>query len=202
MLDVLQWERSRAAEDPPQTLNRLALAPRSYLLATLHRSENTDDLQRLSSIVDAFNRLDEPIVFPIHPRARKALATAGCQLRPHIRLIEPVGYLDMLTLTASARLVLTDSGGLQKEAYWLHVPCVTLRDETEWVETVGAGWNTLVGSHTERIVEAVSSFAPASPWTELYGDGCSASKCVALLEQTTIEIDSPVRRDFDVARRA
>ena len=115
----------------------------------MHRSENTDDPSRLSSIVTAFNALDEPVVFPVHPRTRKAIAGAGCQLGPHVQLIDPVGYLDMVALTGSARLVLTDSGGLQKEAYWLGVPCVTLRDETEWVETVESGWNTLVGSDIE-----------------------------------------------------
>jgi UDP-N-acetylglucosamine 2-epimerase len=104
------------------------------------------------------------------------------RLKSHVQLIDPVGYLDMVTLAGSARLVLTDSGGLQKEAYWLGVPCLTLREQTEWVETVKAGWNTLVGSDSEKIVQAVHSFAPADSRRALYGDGCAATRCVDLLE--------------------
>src|SRR5207249_3285873 len=107
----------------------------------------------------AFNHLNEPVVFPVHPRARKVVAESGCVLKPHILLIEPVGYLDMVALTASARLVLTDSGGLQKEAYWLRVPCITLRDETEWVETTETGWNTLAGANSFQILRAVRSLS-------------------------------------------
>lgn len=182
MLDVLNWARARAGAKPPEILNRLGLKRNAYLLATVHRSENTDDLARLSHILNAFNSLDEPIVFPVHPRARKAISGADCRLKPHVHLIDPVGYLDMISLTGSARLVLTDSGGLQKEAYWLGVPCLTLRDETEWVETVEAGWNTLVGSDTERIVATVHSFAPINSHPALYGDGRAAARCVDLLE--------------------
>src|SRR5262249_20124371 len=138
MLDVLNWARART--DPAPLLDRYDVKAGSFVLTTLHRSENTDDPARLSSIVSALNALEEPVLFPVHPRARKALTAAGCQLKPHIHTIDPVGYVEMVTLTDSARLVLTDSGGLQKEAYWLATPCLTLRDETEWVETVAAGW--------------------------------------------------------------
>src|SRR5206468_4955769 len=105
-----------AATRPPETLQRLGLNPERYLLATVHRSENTDDSARFTSILNAFNAIDEPIIFPVHPRARKVIAETGIELKPHVRLLDPVGYLDMIELTASARLVLTDSGGLQKEA--------------------------------------------------------------------------------------
>jgi UDP-N-acetylglucosamine 2-epimerase len=149
MLDVLHWAKQRADAKPPEILHRLGLRKKSYLLATVHCSENTDDLARLSRILSAFNSLDEPVVFPVHPRARKVITGADCRLKPHVQLIDPVGYLDMVTLAGSARLVLTDSGGLQKEAYWLGVPCLTLREQTEWVETVKAGWNALVGSDSE-----------------------------------------------------
>jgi len=148
----------------------------------LHRSENTDDAERLSGILNAFNALDEPVVFPVHPRARKVITAAGFRLRSHVRLIDPLGYFEMITAASSARLILTDSGGLQKEAYWLGVPCITLRDETEWVETVEAGWNTLTGSDSAKIVEAVRSFAPPGSRAPLYGDGCVAARCVDLLE--------------------
>lgn len=181
MLDVLDWARNRIASRKPEILKRLGLTPREYVLATVHRSENTDDLERLSQILDAFNSLNEPIVLPIHPRTRKAIAEAGCQTKPHVRLIDPLGYLEMITLAGGARLVLTDSGGLQKEAYWLGVPCLTLRNETEWVETVEAGWNMLVGADSKRIVEATQSFTPPSSHPGLYGDGSAALRCVGLL---------------------
>jgi UDP-N-acetylglucosamine 2-epimerase len=105
----------------------------------------------------------------------------GFRPEPHLHLIEPVGYLEMVKLLGSARLALTDSGGLQKEAYWLGVPCITLRNETEWVETIEAGWNVLVGSDLNKIVDAVNSFSPSDSHPLLYGDGDAARKCVDLL---------------------
>src|SRR5262249_16375023 len=125
----------------------------------------------------AFNAIEEDVVFPVHPRTRKMLNGDKC-LGSHVRLLEPLSYFDMVALSRSARLILTDSGGLQKEAYWLGVPCVTLRDETEWVETVSAGWNTLAGSDTNRIVQAVRSFTPPPARAPLYGNGCVAARCV------------------------
>ncbi len=181
MLDVLNWARQTLMAEPPEILGRLGLTKQRYLLATTHRSENTDDLTRLSQILNAFNSLDEPVVFPVHPRAKRMISDVRCRMKPHVRLIDPVGYLDMVALTGAARLILTDSGGLQKEAYWLGVPCLTMRDETEWVETVEAGWNKLVGSDSARILEAVHSFAPNGSRPDLYGDGFAAVKCVDLL---------------------
>src|SRR5262249_52299480 len=137
--------------------------------------------ERLAGILGAFNSLSERVIFPVHPRARKMMERSGCRLGAHIQLIDPVGYVEMVALAGSARLVLTDSGRLQKEAYWLHVPCVTLRDETEWVETVAAGWNTLVGADQKKIAAAVRSFAPAGAPPALYGDGMAAVGCVDLL---------------------
>lgn len=181
MLDVLNWARERLSENHSEILAKLGLTQKRYLLATVHRSENTDDPERLSRILDSFHSLAEPLVFPLHPRTRKVIAGSGYRIGPQIRLIDPVGYLDMVTLAGSARLILTDSGGLQKEAYWLGVPCVTLREETEWVETVEAGWNTLVGSDPNKIVTAVQTFSPCRPRTDLYGDGFAATKCAHLL---------------------
>jgi UDP-GlcNAc3NAcA epimerase len=155
MLDVLNWAKARLTAQPAGILDRLGVKKQRYLLATVHRSENTDDLARLSQILQAFNSLKDPVVFPVHPRARKMIVDAGCEINSNVRLIDPVAYLDMVALTSAARLVLTDSGGLQKEAYWLGIPCLTLRDETEWVETVAAGWNRLVGSDSATIIEAV-----------------------------------------------
>src|SRR5262249_23275613 len=171
MLDVLHWASHRADAIAGAALARLGVAPKAYLLATVHRSENTDDLSRLSGIVSALSAAGERVIFPIHPRTRKALGAAGCRPGPHITVIDPVGYVEMVALTRDARLVLTDSGGLQKEAYWLGTPCLTLRNETEWVETTTAGWNRLVGSDRTAILDAVRSFAPRGSRPELYGDG-------------------------------
>jgi UDP-GlcNAc3NAcA epimerase len=181
MLDVLNWAQNRLASKPSDILSRLGLAKQHYILATVHRSENTDTPARLAAIVNAFNLLHETIVFPIHPRARKAIAGAQLRIAEHVRLIDPSGYLDMVALTKAARMVLTDSGGLQKEAYWLGVPCLTLRDETEWVETVDAGWNRIVGCDSGKIIEAVHSFAPDGLPPSLYGDGFAAKRCIDLL---------------------
>jgi UDP-GlcNAc3NAcA epimerase len=144
-----------AAERAPQRstiLEDLGLEEKGYLVATVHRAENTDAPDRLRAILSAFNALDKRVVFPVHPRTRKAMQRIEYTPAPHVQLIEPVGYLDMVCLMHAARMILTDSGGMQKEAYWLKVPCVTLRDETEWVETVQAGWNVLVGADAARIV--------------------------------------------------
>jgi UDP-GlcNAc3NAcA epimerase len=181
MLDVLNWAKQRVDSNRSKILDTLRLEEKDYTLATVHRSENTDDLARLSRILTAFNAIDEPIVFPVHPRARKIINRGAFRMGPHVHLIDPVGYLEMVGLANSARMILTDSGGLQKESYWLGVPCLTLRDETEWVETVAAGWNTLVGTDTEKIVHAAYSFVPPDSHPALYGSGRAAADCVALL---------------------
>jgi UDP-GlcNAc3NAcA epimerase len=181
MLDVLNWARERSNGKAGQLLPKFGVQHKQYLLATVHRNENTDNPAQLSNIVTALNAATEPVIFPVHPRTRKAIAEAGHQLKPHIQPVDPVGYFDMICLTASARMILTDSGGLQKEAYWLGVPCVTLRDETEWVETVNAGWNTLAGSDPSKIAKAIGHSAPAPAHPPLYGDGRVAGKCVQLL---------------------
>lgn len=181
MLDVLNWAKQRLARNPSRMLTQLGLTEKRYLLATVHRSENTDDPSRLRQILEAFNSLEEPVVFPVHPRSLKVIKEIGCRTEPHVRLIDPLAYLDMVALENSARLILTDSGGVQKEAYWLNVPCLTLREETEWVETVQAGWNMLSGSDSGKIVNAVHSFRPTGPKPTLYGDGRAAEKCVSLL---------------------
>jgi len=182
MLDVLNWAKEAAETAVQPILNDLKLQEREYLLATVHRSENTDDEERLAGILKALNGLDEAVVFPVHPRTRKVINNCGKHtLGPHVRLTEPLSYFDMVSLSRSARLILTDSGGLQKEAYWLGVPCITLRDETEWVETVTSGWNTLAGANAEKILQAVRSFAPPASRAPLYGEGCVAEKCLDLL---------------------
>jgi len=164
-------------------LELLGIEPKRYLLATLHRAENTDDLERLRSIIGALSSIGEPVIFPAHPRTRGCLRSAGLELAafPSIHVIEPVGYLDMVCLTQNARVVLTDSGGLQKEAYWLSTPCITLRDETEWVETVEAGWNLLTGANGAAILAAATAFLPPNAHPPLYGDATAGLQIAASL---------------------
>ena len=154
-------------------LERLGLGPQRYAVATVHREANVRD-ERLRRIVDGLNRLDEPVVFPAHPRTRAALA--GIRLEDHVRLLEPLGYLDLAALASRARVILTDSGGLQKEAYWYGVPCVTLRPSTEWLDTVEAGANVLVDDDPDRIVAAArdATMPPQPP--PLYGDGHASER--------------------------
>jgi UDP-GlcNAc3NAcA epimerase len=171
-----------AVERRSAVLGSLGLETGSYLLATVHRASNTDDLQNLSSILEALNEIEEAVVFPAHPRTRRAMERAGYTPSPHVHLLEPVGYLEMLKLEKNARLVLTDSGGVQKEAFFFGVPCVTLREETEWVETVEAGWNTLAGANKERILQAVHTFRPEGDQPQVFGDGKASEKIVRHLE--------------------
>lgn len=154
--------------------------PGSYLLATVHREANVVQ-PRLGRIVEGLNRLDEPVVFPAHPRTRAALADAGLELEPHIELLEPLGYLELAALASQARVILTDSGGLQKEAYWYGVPCVTLRPSTEWVDTVEAGANVLVDDDPDRLVRAVREARLPADLPQLYGDGHASERVAASL---------------------
>lgn len=183
MADVLRTviDRKRGSPTFPE---QLGLTERGYLLATVHRAENTDNPVLLKNILHAFDSLDEPVIFPVHPRTRKAIDAIGYIPSRHVRLMEPLGYLDMTALERTARMILTDSGGIQKEAYWLGVPCLTLRDETEWVETVESGWNFLVGAGTERIVQAVQTFRPPFHRPLLYGNGNAA---VRISQALTLE---------------
>jgi UDP-N-acetylglucosamine 2-epimerase len=165
-------------------LARLGLGERDFLLATIHRAENTDSPERLASILTALRAVDETVVIPLHPRTRKAidgLMSDHADGSGRLRFIEPVGYLDMVGLERAARMILTDSGGIQKEAYWLGVPCVTLRDQTEWVETVQAGWNTVTGADVDRILHAVRASRLPSDRPPLYGDAHAAERIAALL---------------------
>ncbi len=171
----LATERSTALRD-------MALTPGGYVLATVHRAANTDDPARLADILDALALLREPVIVPLHPRTRAALLGTDIEVEPPVRIIEPVGYLDMLALEQGSRMILTDSGGVQKEAYLLGVPCVTLRDETEWVETLEGGWNVLAGADAERILAAAKRARPSGSPPPVFGDGHAAEKMVAALE--------------------
>jgi len=170
------------AETNSRILADLGLDNKSYLLATCHRPQNTDDPAALSAIVSALADCGEMVVFPVHPRTRGFLTSAGLDQSidraRNIRLIEAVGYLDMIQLEKHARLIVTDSGGVQKEAYFYRTPCITLRPETEWVETVADGWNVLVGADRERILSAINNLIPPVLQHDHYGDG-RASEAIA-----------------------
>lgn len=173
---------SKVAEQKSNILTTLELEPQDYLLATIHRAYNTDYPGVLSSILSAFQQVDDIIVFPMHPRTLHAVNSAHLTIPENIRVINPVGYLDMLILEKNARIILTDSGGMQKEAYFFKVPCLTLRSETEWVETVEVGWNQLVGTNVKQIVDATKELNwVGSSKTDLYGDGQAARKIVTVL---------------------
>jgi UDP-N-acetylglucosamine 2-epimerase len=178
---------ARLAEQSSGVMARLGLAAKSFYLATVHRAENTDDPARLAGILAAFGRIDRPVVLPLHPRTRKTLGAGLARVGGTVRVIDPVPYLDMLMLECNARMILTDSGGVQKEAYWFAVPCVTLRDETEWVELVQAGCNRVVGTDEGRILAAVGQFEqagaslPPDRPNDLYGDGHCAERIVKVL---------------------
>jgi UDP-GlcNAc3NAcA epimerase len=182
MADSLALALTRI-DSRPGIMRRFGIKDGPYLLATIHRAENTDQPKNLKAILTAFEILNEPILFPAHPRTQKTLEKMELSCPPNVRLMDPVGYLDMVRLEKESRMILTDSGGIQKEAYWLGVPCITLRNETEWVETVRNGWNVLTGADTRRIVEAVQSYSIPSTHPPLYGDGRAAIRCVNLLEK-------------------
>jgi UDP-N-acetylglucosamine 2-epimerase len=161
-------------------LERHGLNAGTYVLATVHRAENTDDPERLDQIVRGLAELGRPVLWPLHPRTRDRLGS----FRPgNITMTEPFGYLDMLSAERSASTIVTDSGGVQKEAYILGVPCVTVRDETEWVETVETGWNSLAGADADRIVALANRPPPTGERPPLFGDGRAGDRIVALLER-------------------
>ena len=175
------------AEQHSLILENLSLQPKSYLLATIHRPSNTDISENLMNILTAFREIEETIIFPVHPRTKNKLEEFDPGFlrkieNSQIKLISPVGYLDMLVLEKNAGMVLTDSGGIQKEAFFFGVPCVTLRTETEWIETVEAGWNRLVGAKREQILAAVNDQRwPAGNIPQLFGDGCASERVVEIL---------------------
>jgi len=184
---ILQF--SEIARKQSTILEDLGLTSKEYLLATVHRPYNTDIPENLQNILSAFIEINEPIIFPVHPRTKQCLINSKLKIEHlKIKCIPPVGYLDMLMLEQNAKAILTDSGGMQKEAYFFGVPCVTMRTETEWVETVEAGWNVVVGADREKIVEAVRSFKMNNPRLELYGDGGAAKKIIQHL--TAYELKS------------
>ncbi len=183
MVDTVK-QNITIAERVSTVLNDLNVKPKDYHLVTVHRAENTDDMNRLRNIVDALCKVNGNVIFPCHPRTEKALKKFGLwdKLKRNVNVIKPVGYLDMLVLEKNAKKIITDSGGVQKEAYIFKVPCITLRDRTEWVETVEDGWNVLVGVDKNKILKAIKSFNPnAKRYSLRFGDGNACKKIVEIL---------------------
>jgi UDP-N-acetylglucosamine 2-epimerase len=174
MYDILLQFQSTINACAQILLSTLRLEPQGYMLVTVHRASNTDDPEAMDQIAHALNSLEIPIIFPVHPRTRACLARYGISWQKYVQLIEPVGYSDMLALESAAYRVLTDSRGVQKEAFLLSVPCITLLEETEWPETVNAGWNRLVGTCCEAIIAAVNEPKPNPPEQKPFGEGNAA----------------------------
>jgi UDP-N-acetylglucosamine 2-epimerase len=181
MYDSLFWAID-TAEKKPNILHGLNLQSKSYVLTTIHRAENTDDPSKLEKLLKTFDQINEKMIWPVHPRTRKVIENLQWNPADHIQLIDPVGYLDMAILEKNAKAILTDSGGMQKEAYWLGVPCITLREETEWVETVNSGWNHLVGSDAESIIRLLSSIGTIIPEQLPVTNPFKSSKVIELME--------------------
>lgn len=182
MMDALRLFAERAGDE---ILGSLGVTPGNYHLATVHRAGNTDDATALASLVDGFSRVNGPVLWAVHPRTRARLAEFGLDsavsAASNVRVLDPLGYLEMMALLRSAATLLTDSGGMQKEAYFFGIPCVTLRDETEWVETVELGWNTLVGTDPDRIAQAATAALRPATRPAVYGDGHAAERIAEIV---------------------
>ena len=168
-------------------LQTLGVASKKYALVTLHRAENVDDKDRLTAIIKGLGHYENPIILPLHPRTKKMMEGFGIAMPQNIKIIDPVGYLDMILLEKHAALIATDSGGVQKEAYFHRVPCITLRDQTEWIELVAHGANILTGADTNAIVSALQKASGVDPSifdTPLYGNGSTGIEIIhSLLQQ-------------------
>jgi UDP-N-acetylglucosamine 2-epimerase len=169
------------AQHKSHIIETLKLISKHYALVTIHRSATTDDPQNLAKVVSILSQVGEEVVFPVHPRTRLALDRLNAHFSNSVHLIEPVGYYDMMMLEENARLIATDSGGVQREAYFMGIPCLTLRDETEWNETVKAGWNKLVGIQPEIVLKEWSTFSPRQARPKIFGDGHASQKIADII---------------------
>jgi UDP-GlcNAc3NAcA epimerase len=186
MYDVLLNYLDRAQPCSP-LLETLGLKSGGYLLATIHRAENTDTPARLKAILQALSSTEWPVIFPVHPRTRQCIQQMGFEdildRSPHLQCVEPMGYLDMLWLEQNAHRILTDSGGVQKEAYLLGVPCLTIREETEWQETVDSGWNQLIPAEKSAILTALADNLHPKNRPSFYGDGKAAQRITKVFRE-------------------
>lgn len=196
MYDSMMFYGKRVGTALP-TLNRLGLKPKRYLLATVHRAENTDSIDYLRQIFSAFGEISVKysIIVALHPRTRKFIEKYRLDIPSQVRLLEPLSYLEMIELETHARMILTDSGGVQKEAFFVATPCLTLREETEWAETVLCGANRLCGASAERILAGFAAFEAEGMAGDFaispYGDGKSATKIIQHLLEGFRDVDMP-----------
>lgn len=170
MLDAILYFKKNASKCS-DSIKKLVHRSDKYILATIHRAENTNCPDKLKMIIEAFGESKKNIILPLHPRTRKYFEQYNIKVSDNIDIIDPVGYLEMIFLEDNANKIVTDSGGVQKEAFFLKKPCITLREETEWVETVEEGWNVLTGSDRCKIIDAINNFTPAKEQHNIFGEG-------------------------------
>jgi len=188
MIDAIK-QNMEIAEKKSGILKKLKLRGKSYMVATVHRAGNTDSKKNMTGIIEAFIESKEPIVFPVHPRTEKYLKFYGLDKKlknTSIITTRPVGYMDMLVLEKNAKKILTDSGGMQKEAYFFKVPCITLRDTTEWAETVNDGWNILAGAAKSKIISSIRHFSPKGKQSEKYGNGNASRNIINIINRISV----------------
>jgi UDP-GlcNAc3NAcA epimerase len=181
MLDAFE-QNVEVARRSCRILDELGLETSRYQLLTVHRAGNVDRHDQLAAILRGVLESDRSVVFPVHPRTKAVLAAGHVEVGEKVKLIDPVGYLEMLVLEENAEAIVTDSGGVQKEAYFAGRPCITLRDATEWTETVEVGWNILVGTEPRAIADAMRTFRPRGERPSLFGDGRASERVVEALE--------------------
>ena len=172
----------KIAEQKSRILKNLKLKQKEYILLTLHRPYNVDNIQKLQNIFSALKQTKRFIVLPVHPRSRKMIESTNTIIPENISIIEPLGYLDFIFLQKHSEKIITDSGGIQKEAYLNGIPCITIRPETEWIETVKAGWNVLVGDKKDQLIEYCLHFNPSHNRPRYFGDGNSSKTIISILE--------------------
>jgi UDP-N-acetylglucosamine 2-epimerase len=182
MLDSLLYNLDLARTNST-LLSELKVKKKDYYLVTIHRAENTDNITNLESIILALNKLNKKVIFPIHPRTRKIVDQLQKYTLENIYFIKPAAYLDFLNLENNALKIITDSGGVQKEAYCLKIPCVTIFPSSSWPETINDGWNTLVNANTSDIVSAVHDISVPSQYNDHYGDGTASVKISRIITE-------------------
>jgi UDP-N-acetylglucosamine 2-epimerase len=181
MLDALLLNKEKAKQKST-ILEKLCINAKDYYLLTLHRPYNVDNHENLKNILIGLSKIDKTIIFSVHPRTQKMISQFDVKISKNIQVVEPVGYLDFIQLEDNASKIITDSGGIQKEAYILKVPCITVRPETEWVETVEAGWNVLVGFDPIKLIDAIENFIPSGKQDKIFGEYGCADKMVEVIE--------------------
>jgi len=174
---------TKISKEKSKIMEELKISQEEFILATIHRAENTNDINRLRNIIEALNESGQKIILPLHPRTKKYMDDYGLVFKNNIKIIDPVGYLDMISLEMHCTKIVTDSGGVQKEAFFMNKPCITMRDETEWVETVENGWNIVVGTDKAKILDGIVNFKPNKAQQDIFGDGHAAEKILKIINK-------------------